>query len=260
MRARRAERGFAQQLRQIARAVGDIVRGRFDPLDLQASTIAIGEMLSGYADLITPWARAVAYRLLADISRRDAAGWHRLGQQINRALVQEIETTPMQQMLHDLLETQVDLIRSIPLDARERVHELSVRAMTGGGRWEEIAEQTLNQYGVSRSKANLIARTETGRAQTEFQRVRAEHIGSEGYIWRTARDLDVRALHRRLEGTTRPSPVSAANGLIRAASTTAAAGASRSSPARPCSSAHCRATGHSSRHCVNGVTRHRRAD
>lgn len=201
MRARRAERSFAVQLRQIARNIGDIVKGLFDPTDMTASTIAVGEMLSGYADLITPWAKATSERMLADVSRRDAAGWHRLGQQINRRLVEEIATTPMQQMLADLRSTQVELIRSLPLRAKERVHELSVQALTGGGRWEEIAREIARQGEVSQGHANTIARTETGRAQTEFQRVRAEHLGSPGYVWRTALDRDVRPIHKALEGT-----------------------------------------------------------
>lgn len=53
---------------------------------------------------------------------------------------------------------------------------------------------------VSKSHATLIARTETARVSSLLTQARAEHIGSEGYIWRTAHDADVRELHVELEG------------------------------------------------------------
>jgi len=53
---------------------------------------------------------------------------------------------------------------------------------------------------VARSRALLIARTEVTRTATTLTQARAEHIGSEGYIWRTAGDGDVRPSHRAMNG------------------------------------------------------------
>ena len=66
MRARRAETQFAIRLRKIASHIGDIVRG-FDP----ESSDGLDNMraaLSQYAQLIEPWARAVAGRMIAEIA------------------------------------------------------------------------------------------------------------------------------------------------------------------------------------------------
>jgi SPP1 gp7 family putative phage head morphogenesis protein len=70
---------------------------------------------------------------------------------------------------------------------------------------------------VTRSRAELIARTETGRAASALTQARAEYIGSPGYLWRNANDYKVRpeigikhfaklntlakGSHRKLEGT-----------------------------------------------------------
>src|SRR6185437_1153848 len=53
---------------------------------------------------------------------------------------------------------------------------------------------------VSKSKATLIARTETGRALTALTQARAETVGSTSYVWRTVKDSDVRLSHKQMEG------------------------------------------------------------
>jgi SPP1 gp7 family putative phage head morphogenesis protein len=200
LRARRAENQFAVQLRHIARAIGHLVAGMADPNDPNQWG-RVAEALNDYGRLITPWATVVSSRLLAEVARRDAASWHQLGQTINRALRQEIATAPVAPTLHQLLADQVHLITSLPREAAERVHALSLEAVTGGRRWEEIAADLAASGQVSTARANTIARTETGRAATALMEVRAEHVGSPGYIWRTAKDADVRPRHRQLEGS-----------------------------------------------------------
>jgi SPP1 gp7 family putative phage head morphogenesis protein len=203
LRARRAETQFAQQLRHMARTIGHIVSSMSEMAP--SEWWRMREALDDYGRLITPWATAVAQRQLAEISRRDAASWHEIGRTINRALAQEIATAPIGPTLQELLATQVHLITSLPREAAEQVHQLSVAAMTAGTRWEElvpwIKDRLIATGGNALARANLIARTETGRAATTLMQVRATHVGSEGYIWRTARDRDVRPRHKLLEGT-----------------------------------------------------------
>jgi SPP1 gp7 family putative phage head morphogenesis protein len=200
IRARRAENQFAVQLRRIARMIGHIVTGMATP-DEPSGLQRIVAALQDYGRLITPWANATAERLLADVSRRDAAGWHQLGQSINRALREEIAGADIGPHVQRLIAETTDFITSLPYDAAERVQRLAMEAVTGGKRWEDIAQELYASGEVSLSRANLIARTETSRAATTLQQVRAEHVGSEGYIWRTARDRDVRVSHKDLEGS-----------------------------------------------------------
>jgi SPP1 gp7 family putative phage head morphogenesis protein len=94
---------------------------------------------------------------------------------------------------------QVHLIRSLPLDAAQRVHKLVIEGH-GSPRASEIAKEIMRSGSVAKSRAELIAQTETSRAATAFTQARAEHIGSDGYIWRTAKDSHVRDSHRHMEG------------------------------------------------------------
>jgi SPP1 gp7 family putative phage head morphogenesis protein len=198
LRARRAEKQFAVQLRQIARHVGNIVNGMLGIAPSTAELTAIEAALDAYARLIEPWATATATRMLTDVERRDAAGWHKLGREIYRALHQEIEAVPISSMLNDLLEEQVRLIQSLPREASERVHQLGIEAITGGKRWEEIAQALFATGDVTLSRANVIARTETSRTASEIQATRAQGIGSTHFQWFTANDADVRPLHKKI--------------------------------------------------------------
>ena len=49
-------------------------------------------------------------------------------------------------------------------------------------------------------RAMLIARTEVARTSSTFVQQRARAIGATQYIWRTARDSDVRPGHKKMEG------------------------------------------------------------
>jgi SPP1 gp7 family putative phage head morphogenesis protein len=53
---------------------------------------------------------------------------------------------------------------------------------------------------VTESRAMLIARTEVAKANASINEARALSVGSEGYIWRTAGDADVRESHAEMDG------------------------------------------------------------
>ncbi len=195
MRARNAETQFAIRLRKIASHIGDIVRG----FGLE-ETDAMGAALRQYAQLIDPWARAVANRMITEVAARDRQTWREVSAQAGRALHQEIEFAPVGATMQRLLDEQVGLIKSLPLEAAQRVHELTIEGIQEGTRAKEISSEILRTSEVSKSRATLIARTEVGRTATAITQARAQFVGSEGYTWATVRDSDVRPSHKRMEG------------------------------------------------------------
>lgn len=198
MKSRRAEKSYSAQLRKIARVVGDIITGfgRITP-DNEA---ALRDALNRYADMLDNWAHAVARRMLADVSARDERAWMRVSQEMGAEIGRIVRETPVGDVMRERMAAQVDLIKSLPRDAAERVHRLVIEAQENGARAEQIAKEIMRTGHVTESRARLIARTEVGRASAELQRARAEAIGSTQFIWRTSRDSDVRPSHRKLEG------------------------------------------------------------
>jgi SPP1 gp7 family putative phage head morphogenesis protein len=196
---RATEREYVARLRQIARHIGDLVNGVYD--GTAASTHTVAAALQRYADTISPWAEATARRMLQDAQRRDERTWVRHANRISRLLGAEVRRAPVAAVIDAMVREQVGLIRSLPLEAAQRVQDLALEGVVRGRRWTEVESMILDTHQVTRSRATLIARTESSRARTAISAARAQYVGSEGYIWRTARDADVRRFHKRLEGT-----------------------------------------------------------
>ncbi len=197
-RARRAERQYGAHLRHIARLIGQLIRS-MDPTTLEGAT-PIRVALEQYAEQLTPWARAVASRMIADVAARDRKEWRKLSDEIGTELSRQLDRTELGEKVQALLDEQVRLIRSMPLEAAQRVHRLAMKTQTEGGRAKSLVAEIMRTGEVTRSRAELIARTEVGRASTVITQVRAESIGSNGYIWRTVGDSDVRPSHRKMNG------------------------------------------------------------
>jgi len=199
VRARKAEKGFQRQLLQVAKQVGSIVKG-FAPEGVVNDLSQLTNALSRYSDLIRPWAKAVSATMTAEVGQRDEQAWTSMGRELGRNLRQEIENAPTGQVMQLLMAEQVDLITSLPTKAAQRVHHLTIEALSDSTRASEIAKEIQRTEQVTASRAKLIARTETSRAVGAMTQSRAEYIGSPGYIWRTAGDSDVREIHKHLEG------------------------------------------------------------
>lgn len=197
-RATAAEQRYGRLLRTIARQVGQLINAV-----LRRDSEATGEverLLKDYGTAIAPWARAVARRMLAEVNQRDQYAWARLSKELARGIHREVRQAPTGKVFRELQEEQVGLITSLPIEAADRVHKLAMEGLEQGTRASEIAKKIMETGEITRARATMIARTEVGRTKLNLTRARAEFVGSEGYIWRTSMDSDVRPSHKGMEG------------------------------------------------------------
>ena len=194
----RAERIYARNLKRLAEQVGNIITA-FPTLD-PASASQINNTLRRYAESLGPWAERIAASMLSEVDQQDIIGWRRLGGDISAALHKEIVNAPTGDLFRRLQLQQVELIRSLPIEAAQRVHDLTIKGLEDGTRASSVAQEILRSGEVTASRALLIARTEVSRASANFTQARAEHIGSDGYVWRTSKDGAVRPSHREMNG------------------------------------------------------------
>jgi SPP1 gp7 family putative phage head morphogenesis protein len=197
-KTRYAEQSYAIALRKIARHCGEIIKA-FPPLD-PATLPELRQLLTNYAQLLDPWARVAARRFLDDVARRDERAWTAHSREMAHELREELRSVNLQPAMNKLLAEQVQLITSIPLEASQRVHKLTLQALASGERPASLIDEIMKSGDVAVSRATLIARTETGRASTTLTMTRAQSVGSTHYIWRTAGDSLVRHDHRKLNG------------------------------------------------------------
>jgi uncharacterized protein with gpF-like domain len=165
------------------------------------------------------------------VSKRDETAWRRYGAELGQELSAQLRTAPVGVELARLLDQQVTLITSLPLEAAQRVQRLATTALTEPTRWTVLAAEIMRTGDITVSRANTIARTETSRAASVLLQVRAEHLGSDGYQWVSVGDMETRPAigtkhfaelntlakgsHRKLNGTVHKwnePPIAAPNG------------------------------------------------
>ena len=198
VKTQRIEQRYALQLRKVAEQVGSII-SPFTPGDM-SQVPTIEHLLKAYSDMLKGWATQTASNMLMDVALRDEQTWQVLAKDLSRGLREEIRNAPTGRVMRQLLAEQVDLIQSIPIEAAQRVHRLTLAGLEDSTRASEIAKAIMASGDVAASRAQLIATTEVSRTAATLTQVRAESIGSETYTWRTSGDGAVREDHRELNG------------------------------------------------------------
>lgn len=198
VKTQRIEQRYALQLRKVAEQVGSII-SPFTPGDMSAVP-TIEQLLKAYSDMLKGWATQTASNMLMDVALRDERAWQTMAKELSRGIREEIRNAPTGQVMRQLLAEQVSLIQSIPLEAAQRVHRLTLAGLEDSTRFQEIAKEIRNTTQVTESRSILIARTEVSRTATTLTQARAEHIGSEGYFWETAGDSTTRKSHKAMQG------------------------------------------------------------
>jgi SPP1 gp7 family putative phage head morphogenesis protein len=198
VKTQRIEQRYALQLRKVAQQVGSIV-APFTPGDM-SQVPTIEQLLKAYSDMLKGWATQTASNMLMDVALRDEQAWQTMAKELSRGLREEIRKAPTGRVMQQLLAEQVTLIQSIPLEAAQRVHRLTLAGLEDSTRFTEIAKEIQRTEEVTTSRAVLIARTETARTAATLTQSRAEHIGADSYIWRTSGDSTVRSDHKKLNG------------------------------------------------------------
>lgn len=94
----------------------------------------------------------------------------------------------------------VSLIRTLAQDHFDDLRSHLTEAITEGWRWEEIASELEDRYGIADRHAELIARDQVGKFYGALNEERQTEIGVQKYAWRTARDNRVRDEHVLREG------------------------------------------------------------
>lgn len=121
---------YEQSLRKIARNIGDIANsmGTAPQTDPQP----LIDVLTRYANTLEPWAESIAQRMVADAERSNSRQWKAYAATMGRELRHEIENTDTGKAMQDLMDYQVTLIKSLPLEAAKRVQRIATESLITG--------------------------------------------------------------------------------------------------------------------------------
>lgn len=199
MPSRAAELEFQRSLKKVARVSGAIVESHVDG-DTIKNSAEMQKALKQYSEAITPWAINQSKKLIQNTMKRlnSEKAYKEHAKKMGKLISKELQETEVGLMAMSLMEEQVALIKSLPLEAGQRAQELALHGATQGKRSDEIAKELMATTEVTENRAKLIARTETARSNTALNLARATSVGSTEYKWITAHDADVRAAHKKM--------------------------------------------------------------
>ena len=201
--AERLEAEYLRALRQLTKQIDHIIKG-MAPGGVVTNSAELQNMLRQYAKVIEPWAYSIAQRMVNRIADKDENAWAKLGTSMGLELRKQIKNAPIGHTLQAFLKEQVHLITSLPTQAAERVHVLTLEGLSGAKRASEIAKEVLKLGDVTHSRAKLIARTEIARTASALTMARSQYVGCTHYVWRTSGDTDVRQSHKDMDGQVIP--------------------------------------------------------
>lgn len=191
-----SERRYASDLRKIAKATAAIIHAHTDEWKYD---VAANALLQSYSASLTPWAMRTASRMVNEVILNNNRYWSATAKALGKSMKIE-QTTAIGQRANSITNAQVELIKSIPIQAGERAQRLSMEALTGGRRASEVASEIARTEEVTTNRAMLIARTEVSKANAAITQARAESVGVTSYIWHTSEDEDVRESHAEMDG------------------------------------------------------------
>jgi len=98
------------------------------------------------------------------------------------------------------VESNVGLIKSISSTYFSQVRAIVSQAAVTGQRPESLAADIEERFGVSESRAKLIARDQVAKYNGQLAAARQQRLGIKKFVWRTSLDERVRTSHADKEG------------------------------------------------------------
>lgn len=201
-----AERAFYRQLKKVAQASGHVVERHAKGAEL-VNEKEMMEELRVYSEKLGPWAIRQAAKMLETVQKSNKRAYQQKSKVLGTALNLGIAEQDVGEAALSLLNEQVALIKSIPLEAGLRAQKIAFEAVLKGQRVlpdtdtiKELEEQMGFSTQAAISRATLIARTETARANAYINQSRAQSVGSHQYRWHNSGDAAVRDSHKNYKG------------------------------------------------------------
>lgn len=94
----------------------------------------------------------------------------------------------------------IQLIKSIPTRALEKLRTRFMQAIRKGERWENVVDDVKAILNTNDKRVTLIARDQVGKLNAHLTKLRQQHLGVKSYIWRGMLDERERAHHVEREG------------------------------------------------------------
>lgn len=111
------------------------------------------------------------------------------------------EIPGMGELMDSFVRTNAELIQDVAKQTTEQIYEVVSRAHEAGLRVEVIAGELEERFGVSKSRAELIARDQVLKLNGQVNQARQQAVGITHYRWKATMDARTRKRHAQLHNT-----------------------------------------------------------
>ena len=199
----KVEREFRKALYYLSNLFGEIAKEAKGNVSAYQEAMNKFQNSSQYKNYIN----AIVKKMVTPLAVENQKTWREAAKKANRSsylyklLIEELNRG-LKQTIDLQISQNVNLIKTLPGDVSNKVVGDVSKLTFSGARVSEI-EKVIKSKTKQHSKASarLIARTEVAKTQSALTRARAENLGLNWYVWRTALDGNrVRKSHRNMEG------------------------------------------------------------
>lgn len=117
----------------------------------------------------------------------------------------DISAVVTQEDIADYLRTaaarNASLIKSLADDTVKKVEQAVLQNTLAGNSVKTLTERLVKDFGVSQTRAELIAADQSAKLTSDLNRIRQQQAEIEKYEWSTSHDERVRPLHQAIGGT-----------------------------------------------------------
>lgn len=92
------------------------------------------------------------------------------------------------------------VIKNLPTNATAQIQGIAQRGLQQGKTAKDIGKELSKQFGITKRRAEFIARDQVSKLNGNLTQLRQQEIGVSQYRWRTVRDNRVRPEHEEREG------------------------------------------------------------
>lgn len=94
------------------------------------------------------------------------------------------------------------VIKALPSAATTQIQGIVQRGLAQGKQAKDIASEIQDTFGITRRRAEFIARDQVAKLNGNLTQLRQQELGVKKYIWRSMHDNRVRPDHQEFDGNT----------------------------------------------------------
>lgn len=174
-------------------AVGDGILDRFKSI--------FNRITQSVKDKVTAIATALAKKIVSEqkkASDGQLAGL--LNKQTGLDFTGLMRDEDLQQAVDEAIAANVGLIKSIPEQYFDKIEQAVMAGIQGGMLNTTLADDLEKAYGISKSRAKLIATDQLSKINSRLSQIRQQKLGITHYTWSTSHDERVRHEHKLRDG------------------------------------------------------------